>query len=105
MERTALLKVQTMKIDLNNSIPDPIVTQRGSNNSAASTNQVQNPAEDTASLSFDRTSVGSLVSQAMASPDIRQDKVDALRQAISSGQFQVEPGKVAEAMLQESPKS
>ena len=96
-----------MKIDLNHSTPDPVVTQRGGNNNAnaASTSQVHNAADDTASLSFDRASVGSLVSQAMASPDVRQDKVDALRQAISSGQYKVEPTKIAEAMLQEPAKS
>jgi len=97
-----------MKIDLNNSIPDPIVTQKGNNNNtnAASTSQVHNAGgDDTASLSFDRASVGSLVSQAMASPDVRQDKVEALSQAISNGQYKVEPNKIAEAMLQEPAKS
>jgi negative regulator of flagellin synthesis FlgM len=93
-----------MKIDLNNSIPDLTVTSRQNNNNPASTSPVHHAEEDTASLSFDRTSVGSLVSQAIAAPDVRQDKIDALRQAISSGQFKVEPDKVAEAILQESPK-
>jgi len=95
-----------MKIDLNNSTPDPIVTPQGKNHgSSASSNHVHHAGEDTASLSFDRASVGSLVSQAMASPEVRQDKVDALRQAISNGQFKIEPDKIAEAMLKESPKA
>jgi len=93
-----------MKIDLNNSTPDPVITQRGNNANSASTNQVHNAGEDTASLSFDRASVGSLVSQALSSTEIRQDKVDALRQAINSGEYKVEPGKIADAMLQQSPK-
>jgi len=94
-----------MKIDLNNSTPDPIVTSQGKNHgSSASTNQVHPAGEDTASLSFDRASVGSLVSQAMSSPEVRQDKIDALRQSIANGQFKIEPAKVAEAMLRESPK-
>jgi negative regulator of flagellin synthesis FlgM len=93
-----------MKIDLNNSTPDPIVTPRGNNNNAASTSQVHNAGEDTASLSFDRASVGSLVNQAMGSSEVRQDKVDALREAISSGQYKIEPGKIADAILSESPK-
>jgi negative regulator of flagellin synthesis FlgM len=93
-----------LKIDLNNSTPDPIITSRGNDNSSTSTNQVRSTGEDTASLSFDRASVGSLVSQAMSSTEVRQDKVDALRQAISSGQYKVEPDQVADAMLQESPK-
>jgi flagellar biosynthesis anti-sigma factor FlgM len=93
-----------MKIDLNSSTPDPILTPRGNNHDAGSTNQVQNDREDKATLAFDRANIGSLASQAMASAEVRQDKVDALRQAISSGQYKVEPDKVADAMLQESPK-
>jgi negative regulator of flagellin synthesis FlgM len=94
-----------MKIDLNGSTPDPIITPRSNNNTdAASTNQVHNGGEDTATLSFDHANIGSLTSQAMASPDVRQDKVDALRQAISTGQYKVDPDEVAGAMLQESPK-
>jgi flagellar biosynthesis anti-sigma factor FlgM len=93
-----------MKIGLDSSTPDPIVTPRGNNNDATSTNQVHNAGEDTTALAFDRTNIGALASQAMASADVRQDKVDALRQAINSGQYKVEPDKVADAMLQESPK-
>jgi flagellar biosynthesis anti-sigma factor FlgM len=93
-----------MKIDLNNSTPDLTITPRGNDNSAGSTSPVHKTEEDTASLSFDRASVGSLVSQATTSPEVRQDKVEALRQAISSGQFKLEPDKTAEAMLQGPPK-
>lgn len=98
-----------MKIDLNSPTPDAIVTPRGDTNGApsttsASTNQVQNNTEDKTTLAFDRTNITSLVSQVMASPEVRQDKVEALRQAISNGQYKVEPDKVADAMLQASPK-
>jgi len=95
-----------MKIELNNSTPDPIVTAQGKNHSSsAATSSVHGAGEDTASLSFDHASVGSLVSQALASPQVRQDKVDALRQALSTGQFKIEPDKIAEAILQQPPKS
>jgi negative regulator of flagellin synthesis FlgM len=93
-----------MKIDLNSSTPDPVITPRGNNSGAASTSQVHAGGEDTATLSFDQANIGALTSQAMASPDVRQDKIDALRQAISTGQYKVEPDQVAGAMLQESPK-
>jgi len=95
-----------MKIDSNHSTSDPIVTSQTKNQgSSASTNQTHSAGEDTASLSFDRASVSSLVTQAMASPEVRQAKVAALRQAISSGQFKIEPDKIAEAMLPEPPKA
>src|SRR5580698_9568430 len=96
-----------MKINLNSSNPDPIVTPQ-SNQSIASptdqvqTNQVQNGAEDKTTLAFDHANISALVSQAVGSPEVRQDKVDALRQAISSGEYKVDPGQVAGAMLPES---
>jgi flagellar biosynthesis anti-sigma factor FlgM len=37
----------------------------------------------------------------MSSPEIRQDKVDSLTQAVSSGQYQLDPGKIAASMLDE----
>ena len=95
-----------MKIELNNSTPDPVVTRQGKNHSSsAATSPVHDAGEDTASLSFDHASVGSLVSQAMASSEVRQDKVEALRQALSNGQVKIEPDKIAEAILQQPPKS
>jgi flagellar biosynthesis anti-sigma factor FlgM len=35
---------------------------------------------------------------------VRQDKVDALREAINSGQYKVQPDEIAEAMLQNAPE-
>lgn len=58
-------------------------------------------SEDRATLSSDSTSVNSLVSTALSSPEIRQDKVDSLQQAISSGQYQIDPGKIASSILNE----
>jgi flagellar biosynthesis anti-sigma factor FlgM len=37
----------------------------------------------------------------MHSPEIRQDKVQSLQQAISSGQYKLEPDKIAGAMIDE----
>jgi len=45
--------------------------------------------------------VSALVSEAMSSPEIRQDKVQSLQQAISSGQYQIDPDKIAGAMIDE----
>jgi flagellar biosynthesis anti-sigma factor FlgM len=43
----------------------------------------------------------SSVSTAMNSPEIREDKVDSLTQAISSGQYELDPGKIAASMVDE----
>ena len=97
--------VHTMKIDLSKSTPEPIVTPRGSDQHATSTSEVHGAGEDaTTSLSYYHANISTLTSQALSSPDIRQDKVDALRQAITSGEYKAVPQQIAEAMLQEFPK-
>ena len=58
-------------------------------------------AVDRTQFSFDQSRVRSLASQALATPEIREAKVSALGQAIASGGYSVEPGKVAEAMTAE----
>jgi len=40
-----------------------------------------------------------LTSQAMNSPEVRQDKVDALRQSVNSGEYQIDPTKIAGAIV------
>jgi negative regulator of flagellin synthesis FlgM len=59
-------------------------------------------AEDRTTLSSDSTSIGSLVGTALNSPAVRQDKVDSLRQAISSGQYELDPAKIAASMVDEN---
>jgi negative regulator of flagellin synthesis FlgM len=98
-----------MKINLNSSASDAIVTPQSNQTNATATDsvqtgqvqtgQVQNGGEDRTTLAFDHANISALVSQAMSSPELRQDKVDALRQAVSSGEYKVDPGKVADAML------
>jgi negative regulator of flagellin synthesis FlgM len=58
--------------------------------------------EDKTSLSADTQSISSLQAQAMATPAIRQDKVEALRQAIQQGQYQLEPDQIAHAILNQN---
>jgi negative regulator of flagellin synthesis FlgM len=69
---------------------------------------VQNAAVSESDGSGDRTtltsgsgSVSALVSEAMSSPDVRQDKVQSLQQSISSGQYKLDPDQIAGAMIDE----
>jgi negative regulator of flagellin synthesis FlgM len=64
--------------------------------SAASTNSV---TTDRATLQSSSASVQSLVSQAMSTPDVRQDKVAALQQSISNGTYKVDVDKLASALV------
>ncbi len=56
---------------------------------------------DRATLTSGSGSIGSLVGEAMNSPEIRQDKVESLQQAIGSGQYQLDPEQIAGAMIDE----
>lgn len=58
--------------------------------------------DDRTTLTSDTVSLTSLVGAALSSPEVRQGRVDSLRQAISSGEYQVDPSSVAAAMVGES---
>jgi flagellar biosynthesis anti-sigma factor FlgM len=52
-------------------------------------------------LTSDSATVDSLVSTAMSFPEVRQDAVDSLRLSVSSGQYELDPAKIASSMLDE----
>ena len=54
--------------------------------------------EDWTSFHSDSVPVQSLTSQALNSPEVRQGTVDALRQSVESGQYQVDATKIATAI-------
>ena len=92
-----------MRIDLYNSAASQISSEPNSQQVSAqnTANSGHVDTEDRATLTSDSTSVGSLVSTALNSPQVRQDKVDSLRQAVSSGQYQIDPQKIAASMIDE----
>jgi flagellar biosynthesis anti-sigma factor FlgM len=92
-----------MRIDLTNSAASQIAgekqaqTVRGQDTVSSGAGST----EDRTTFSSDKVSVGALVSTAMQSPDIREDKVTSLQQAISNGQYQIDPEKIAASMIDE----
>lgn len=50
----------------------------------------------------DTVSLSSLTTQTLQMPEVRQDKVDSLRQMIANGEYRVDPNQIADAMLSES---
>lgn len=92
-----------MRIDLFNSAASQIASQPNSNQVAASEAQTPEVSDggDRTTLTSGSVSIGSLVSEAMSSPQVRQDKVQSLQQAISSGQYKLDPDKIAGAMIDE----
>ena len=96
-----------MKIDVNNVLLDSSNIDRTtlhqtkqSANSEPRAEAAQN--EDAASLTLNHTDLKYLESQAVSAPAIRQDRVDALRHAIASGEYRTAPDQIAGAMIQDS---
>ena len=85
-----------MKIDFNNGIANQPVAERTPKHvTSSSVSAATGATVDRTSLSTSVPSVASLVTQAMQLPAIRQDKVNALREAISSGNYSVDAAKIA----------
>lgn len=91
-----------MRIDLTQATASQIASEPNSKPVSAQNVNVSDVAgEDRTTLSSSQQSLSALVSSAMSSPEIRQDKVDILKQAIDSGTYKLDPGKIAESMIDE----
>jgi flagellar biosynthesis anti-sigma factor FlgM len=95
-----------MKIDLDPSSTAELAKSSGSatvgNAGKTTTISSADQSEDTANLSTGSDAVASLRSQLDSVPDVRRDRVQALQQAISQGQFVISPGRIAAGMLAEA---
>jgi negative regulator of flagellin synthesis FlgM len=91
-----------MRIDLNSAAASQIVSEQNDKPVSSTSLPASNVArEDRTTLSSDTQSLSSLVSSAMSSPEIRDDKVASLQQAISSGTYKLDPGAIASSMIDE----
>jgi len=95
-----------MRIDFNQGAQPAIETkQTGAEpqaaTSAAQAGSSQALGEDQAQLSGAHAQVQALAAQAAQLPEVRQEKVSALRQAVAAGRYQADPEQVAGAMLTE----
>jgi flagellar biosynthesis anti-sigma factor FlgM len=95
-----------MKVDLNGltgSALDGIKSpQRTPSETASAASTDPATGEDAATLSVDGARINSLVAKALDAPDVRQDKVEALRRAVQNGEYVVDPAHIAEAMIRHS---
>jgi flagellar biosynthesis anti-sigma factor FlgM len=90
-----------MKIEVNS----PVVTQLATDRTKT---QVPNDSpsvgsgstEDRTTLHSDSASVQALTSQALQSPEVRQDKVDQLRLAVQGGAYKPDATQTASAILE-----
>jgi flagellar biosynthesis anti-sigma factor FlgM len=89
-----------MKIELNSPAANQLPVDRSVKQvSTSSTTATQSAAQDRTTFHSDNFSVKSLTSQALTSPEIRQDKVDALSQSVNSGTYKLDATKIASAMI------
>jgi flagellar biosynthesis anti-sigma factor FlgM len=98
-----------MRIDLNHG-PQPLDENSRSNSAESAATGGGSPlngpgyglgklGEDQAQLSGAHVQVQALAAEAFQLPEVRQERVQSLRQAIQSGQYTASPEKVAGAVL------
>ncbi|MGA9669762.1 MAG: flagellar biosynthesis anti-sigma factor FlgM [Terracidiphilus sp.] len=92
-----------MRIDSLNSTASELSSELNSQQVGAqkAAQSGQADAGDRTTLSSDSTSVDSLVSKALSFPEVRQSTVDSLRLSVTSGQYELDPAKIASSMLDE----
>jgi flagellar biosynthesis anti-sigma factor FlgM len=92
-----------MRIDLYSSTAGQIASEQSAQQVATQNtgNSGQPVGEDTATLTTDSTSVSSLASTAMNSPEVRQNLVDSLKQSIANGSYELNPTAIASSMVDE----
>ena len=90
-----------MRIDLLNSVAGQIASEQNAKTAESQNASVSSREEDHATLVSDKGSVSSLVSAAMSSPEIRDEKVAGLQQSIANGTYQLDPAKIAASMIDE----
>jgi negative regulator of flagellin synthesis FlgM len=90
-----------MKIDTNATLTSQMPTERAAKPvSTGSPAIFQSKTEDRTTFSNSgKTTVQSLTSQALQTPEIRQDKVTALKESIKNGSYNLDPSKIASAMI------
>jgi flagellar biosynthesis anti-sigma factor FlgM len=86
---------------IGSNLPDlqVVATAKLAVSSAAASKARQVSAEESDSVPQDEVSISVLTSQALKTPEIRQDQVNNLEQSVLSGEYRLDPGQIASAML------
>jgi negative regulator of flagellin synthesis FlgM len=91
-----------MRIDLqfgNTQSVDAQKTSRATSSSTAASTRAEH--DDAAQLSSSASSLDKLAARALSEPEVRWERVEALRSSIADGSYSVHPQAVAEAMLRD----
>ena len=91
-----------MRIDLNPASMPELERSRGASSAStgsATPTDSSMETEDVANLSTGQEAVSTLSAQLKQVPDVRQELVSSLRQAIQSGTYRVSPDGIADKMI------
>ena len=89
-----------MRVGLNTPDQQSISAEQATKPSTPASNQFESSrAGDESVFSQDTVTLSSLATQAMGTPEIRQTQIDSLSQSINSGQYQLDPHQIADAIL------
>jgi negative regulator of flagellin synthesis FlgM len=88
-----------MRIGLNTPVPEGVASERAADSAVSPNAKSVEGAQSSDAFSSDTVSLSALASRALQSPEIRQEKVDSLRQQIESGQYQIDPKAIADAIV------
>lgn len=86
---------------IGSNLPDlqVVATAKLAVSSAAANKARQASAEERDSVTQDEVGISVLTTRALETPEIRQDQVNNLEQSILSGQYRLDPGQIASAMM------
>jgi len=91
-----------MRIDFHYGPQPALQTDRNvsqGNPALGGSSQKTEPEQDQAEISAAHVKVQALAAQASQLPEVREARVQSLRQAISDGQYRADPEKVAGSLL------
>ena len=89
-----------MRIGITTPDPQSILAEPTKKPSTAATSRSESTLSgDQTELSRDTVTLSALATQALGLPEVRQDQVEGLRQNINSGQYQLDPQQIADAIL------
>jgi anti-sigma28 factor (negative regulator of flagellin synthesis) len=88
-----------MRIGSNISDLQVVSTTRAGTSSAGASKVRKASVEGSDSDPQDRLTITGLTTKALETPEIRQDQLDSLRPMVLSGEYRLDPGMIAGAML------
>ena len=88
-----------MRVDLKQPATLPTVQASTTANKDQGGSKDISPVADRTTLSSNTASVKALTTQAMQTASARQAKVDVLKQSVEDGSYQLDPAKIASAMI------